>query len=175
MDGPRLFELAKALDMKGQAEVLALLTKKFILVPPQLKKTRLEFMNYSWSFAKTITDGDAYMGLVIPLTEFAIKYLKVEKVDFLQEIFQKCKAFLMGAEAVQLRLCASLEKLLLKVIGTSSSITEVLSIDSLVPLFDYFSGSIKRNLCGMILNTVLKNAGVIADTVTTHTLLGLGK
>jgi len=175
VDGPRLFELAKALDKKGQIEVLTVLAQKFVEVPPQYKKSRLEFMNYSWSFAKDITDGEPYMNLVTELTEFATKYLKLDKVEFLQEIFQKCKVFLVGSEQVQLKLCESLEKLLLKVLGTSSSLTEVLSIDSLVPLFDYFSGSIKKKLCRMILNTVLKNANVIADTVTAHTILGLGK
>lgn len=174
-DGPRLFELVKALDPKAQIPVLTELARKFLGTPPQIKKTRLEFMNYSWEASKTVIDGESYMELVTTLTEFAIKYLKVDKVNFLQEIFQKCKVFLTGSEAVQFKLCGSLEKLLLKVIGTSSSITEVLSIDSLVPLFDYFSGSIKKKLCRMILSTVLRNAGIIADTVTAHTLLGLGK
>ncbi len=175
VDAPRLIELTKTLPTAEQVEVLTELAKKFVDAPPQLKRTRLEFMNYAWNLSKSLTDGEGYMELVIALTEFAIKYLKVEKVDFLQEIFQKCKSLLTGVESVQLKICASLERLLLKVIGTNSSVTEVLSIDSLVPLFDYFHANIKKKLCEMILNTVMKNAGTITDTVTAHTLLGLGK
>jgi hypothetical protein len=158
-----------------QVPVLAELAKKFIEAPPQLKKLRLEFMNYSWALSKEIEDGVIYMNLVIALTEFAIKYLKIDKVTFLEEIFQKCKAFLGGSEEVQPLLCEALEKLLLKVIGTSSSLTEVLSIDSLIPLFDYFAAEIKKKLCRMVLNTVLKNASTISDAVTAHTIMELGK
>lgn len=174
-DGLRLFELTKALEEKRQPPVLTELAKKFVIQPPQIKKTRLEFMNYSWNLAKNVVDWEVYMEIVTALTEFATAYLTIEKVDFLQEIFQKCKVFLAGSEAIQEKLCVSLEKLLFKVLGKSSSITEVLSIDSLVPLFDYFTGNIKKKLCQMLLTTVMKSSGVIADSVTAHTLLGLGK
>ena len=138
-DGIRLFEIIQKSNKLDQVPVLAELAKKFIIVPPQMKKIRLEFMNYSWNLSKEVTNAEHYMNLVTALTEYAIKYLKVDKVTFLEEIFQKCKIFLNNSEDIQLRLCESLEKLLLKVIGSYSSLTEVFSIDSLLPLFYYFA------------------------------------
>ena len=174
-DATKLFNTIRNMTKPEQIPVLAELAKKFIEVPPALKKLRLEFMTHSWGLSKEVENGVAYMNLVIALTEFAIKYLKIDKVTFLEEIFQKCKAFLVTSEEVQSLLCEALEKLLIKVIGTSSSLKEVLSIDSLIPLFDYFAVGIKKKLCRMVLNTVLKNASIISDAVTAHTIMELGK
>eukprot|EP00826_Nyctotherus_ovalis_P052452 TRINITY_DN6644_c0_g2_i1.p1 TRINITY_DN6644_c0_g2~~TRINITY_DN6644_c0_g2_i1.p1 ORF type:complete len:409 (+),score=147.22 TRINITY_DN6644_c0_g2_i1:814-2040(+) len=174
-DAAKLFDIIKAMPKPEQAPVLAELAAKFMVEPPQSKRMRLEFMNHSWTLSKEVENGATYMSLVIALTEFAMKYLKIDKVAFLEEIFQKCKAFLDSSAEIQSVLCEALEKLLLKVIGTSSSLTEVLSIDSLIPLFDYFAPAIKKKLCRMVLNTVLKSASVVSDAVTAHTIMELGK
>jgi len=65
--------------------------------------------------------------------------------------------------------------LLLKIILSASAVAEMLSIDTLLPLFDYFNDQVKRKLCQMIMDTFVRSEGKISDLIHVNTLFGIGR
>ena len=93
--GKPIMDLFKPYSGNSEIKLIRELAIQFCKKPPLSKKLRLQFMEYGWGKTKEANDGVIYMQAACALTEFAIKFLKIEKVEFLHEIFLKFKSFIL--------------------------------------------------------------------------------
>ena len=93
-----LLQFMQTYSGNEQIILIDAIARSFTKSPPNSKKLRLDFMKYAWEKSRECTDPVLYMSASASITEFAIKFLKVEKIEFLHDIFDKFKSFVTKTE-----------------------------------------------------------------------------
>lgn len=93
---------------------------------------------------------------------------------FLQEVLKSFRSFIAQHETNE-KLQERLESLVVSVIMTSSHLSDLSTIEHLMPLLDYFKLDVKRRLCEMIMVFFTKQEGKLTDAYYIHTLISFAK
>ncbi len=115
--------------------------------PPKKNNVKLEFINFGWDTMGKTKNADRYMDCSIVLIEFSIKSLNQASVQtFIREIFKRFQDFALSMSAND-TLFRKLEFLLVKVMMTSGDFSELIGLENLLGLLNYFPQTMKQKLC----------------------------
>jgi len=167
-------EMAKKIGSEWEVMILGIIAGKFVIHPPRTSKEKVAFMTNAWSKVKESKNAEYFIDATANLCDFALKYLSTDKAALLEEVFQTFKG-LVSTSFNSEQVIRGLEKLIRQLLISTSSTVDILNIDSLLPLFDFFSDSVKQKLCSTLILSVINSSKNISDPVIAHTLIKIGK
>ena len=115
------------------------------------------------------------MDCSIVLIEFSIKSLNQESVKiFISEIFKRFQNFALSMSADD-RLFKKLEFLMVKVMVTTGDFSELIGLENLLGILNYFPDSMKQKLCEMMLGFFCQQKGKLDDGFLIHSIFQVAK